>query len=143
SSTSRSGNGPAIDINVSTDTKLSRTMEKAYGSSDRRRLARRRTAPGGWPHWRFPARRGHLQTANNGRRLIGLQGRSRPLSPLRRARLPLGASDLDLSRAQETRKRHYCRLRNSRPQAAGLDVREQSRFFRLHARHREWFLLPA
>ena len=57
-----------------------------------------------------PARAGEFRRADSrlprshhGRRLVGLQGRGRALSPLCRPWLPVGASHADLSRAQEAR----------------------------------------
>ncbi len=75
-----------------------RAERRPDGRPDRRRVARRRAAAGNRHDRRVPARRQPLPRPHHRRRLLRIQGRGRPLSPLRRARLSVGAPHLDLPR---------------------------------------------
>src|SRR6184192_648192 len=79
----------------------SRAEKRRNGRSHRRDLARRRTSPGDRGQRGIPPRRQPIPRPHHGRRLVLLQGGGRPLSPLRRARLPVGTPHADLSLAQE------------------------------------------
>ena len=76
------------------------------------------------------ARRQRLPRPHHRRRLVGLQGRARPLSPLCRARLPVGAPHADLSRAEEARWADLGRLFDPGPEEARLDLRATIRAIR-------------
>ena len=105
---------------------------------------RRRAAAGNRHDRRVQARRQPLPRPHHRRRLVRLQGRARPLSSLRRARLPVGAPHADLPRAEEARGRDHGRLFDPGParSRAGRS-RTIPRYPGLHARHRQRLPLHA